>query len=325
MVNYFIMVVILNLNMATDKTHYIPNFTNGMTARKNPDLVLAGGKGVNVARALNSFMDDYLLMGFCSGYSGRFIMSLIKKEGLKSKIVYQNDYESRTCVSVIDKNGVSTDLNEEGAYISKSSQDKFFDAFKKALKKADVVSISGRTPYNIKSDFYRKLISEAKNNNKKIFVDLTDDSLRTCLQHGVNCVKINAKEFCDFSGMKISEKSIRKVFIKYKKNGLETLIVTDGHNPSLAINNKCFYRVLPPKIDDFISGVGAGDSFMAGFIYSQINNYDFEKALLTATAFASSDCKTLGAGIISKNDIRKYYAQVEVQTTEDRSQKTEGR
>ncbi|NLH39346.1 MAG: hexose kinase [Elusimicrobia bacterium] len=312
MVNYFIMVVIINLNMAIDKTLYIPNFTNGMTARKNPDLVLAGGKGVNVARALKSFMDDYLLMGFCSGYSGRFIMSLIKKEGLKSKIVYQNDYESRTCVSVIDKNGVSTDLNEEGAYISRSSQNKFFDAFKKTIEKADLVSISGRTPYNIKGEFYRKLISEVKKNNKKIFVDLTDESLKTCLEAGVNCVKINAKEFYDFSGMKISEDSIKKIFIKYKKNGLETLIVTNGPEPSLAINDNCFYEVLPPKIDDFVSGVGAGDSFMAGFIYSQINNYNFKKALSTATAFASSDCKTLGAGIISKNDIKKYYDQIRI-------------
>ena len=48
------MIVTVTLNAAIDRTLTVPNFQRGQRHRASSGLALAGGKGINVARALKT-------------------------------------------------------------------------------------------------------------------------------------------------------------------------------------------------------------------------------------------------------------------------------
>lgn len=304
------MVVIFNLNMTIDKTFIIPDFKKGFIYRLDPNVIRCGGKGANVARAFSRFDNNYLLMGFCCGYTGRLIIEYLKKERLNNLVIYQKEGESRICISVIDKYGVSTDINEEGPFITKNSMDRFLDKFKKFSKKITTLVVSGRTPRGVTISFFNEIFNILKSRNIDVYVDVTSNILLKFINFGCHTVKINAGEFMEISGCVNSEKSIFDFYKKYSKDGLRNIIVTDRSNKTIAVCDGKIFTVFPPVIKDLISEVGAGDSFMAGLVYAKTKGFDNIKSLKLATAFSSSDVLTPGAGSIIKADVIKYFKKV---------------
>lgn len=306
------MIVVFNLNMSIDKFFLIKKFQTGCTYRLNPIVSRCGGKGANVARVLANFTNDYLLMGFCCGNIGKLIIDLLNREKIRNEIIYQCKGESRICISIINRNGVSTDINEDGPVITNSSQNSFIKKFIEISNKCKHLIISGRTPIGVSYDFYKRVFDIAKKNDIKIHVDLTSNILLSCIKFGCDTVKINCKEFEEVSKTVFSKESVLNFYLKYKNYGLQNLIITNRNKNTLAICKDKFYKITPPKIDKVQSEIGAGDSFMAGFVYYKYLGADDILSLKMATAFASSDVLSFGAGSIDKSNIARFLKQVTI-------------
>ena len=308
------MVIVLNLNMAIDKTFYIDDFSTGKTFRKNADISIAGGKGVNVSRALKTLGIEYKLFGICMGFNGKLIIEKLKREKIENKIVYQKNGESRNCITVVNKKGLSTDINEEGERIKRKSYNLLLKSIIDEIPQSNGLCISGRSIKGIDENFYGKIVRAAKKKNLNVYLDITGRFLKKSVEAGADTVKINSSEFLEFSNKTNTLSNIEKTFNKYKKYGLKRFIVTDGPRDIIAVSDKEVVTLKPPVLYDFVSAVGAGDSFMAGLIYSDIQKFNFKESILFATACSISDCKTLGAGIIDKNlkDIIKISKRLDV-------------
>ena len=65
-------------------------------------------------------------------------------------------------------------------------------------------------------------------------------------------------------------------------------IATFGEDGSLAYDGKDFYKgeIVPAK--KVVNTVGAGDSFIAGFLYGILNKYEIPECLKTGAKIASS-------------------------------------
>lgn len=307
------MVVILNLNMTIDKIFSIADFAKGYTYRMNPDIVKSGGKGANVARAFSSVSDDYVLTGFCCGYTGKLIMKYLSDEGLKNSVVYQRDGESRICISVVDKYGISTDINEEGPFIKERTKKKYLKVFDKLTDSAKICVISGRTPAGISQSFYSDIFKITAEKKISVFADLTSPYAVFCLKNGCVALKINAQEFFEISGFRNTPVNVYNFYMKYEKKGLRYLIITDGSRKTVAVCNGRIYLVYPPEMKKIICSVGAGDSFMAGFVYATLKNMNIIDRLKIASAFSAADIISLGAGDVNKSDIDRYFKAVRVE------------
>ena len=80
-----------------------------------------------------------------------------------------------------------------------------------------------------------------------------------------------------------------KDFLKDKVDrGMKVAIATFGEEGSLAYDGKTFYRgeVVPAK--KVVNTVGAGDSFIAGFLYGILNKYEISECLKKGAKIASS-------------------------------------
>ncbi len=298
--------------MAIDKTAYVEKFNKGEIHRFKSALTMPGGKGVNVARALKTLKAPVEIMGFSGGFAGDWIERELGAEGLKPCLIKKLKGESRICYSVVEKSGCSTDFNEDGPAVEKKGASDFLRAYERKLASANMVSVSGRSVRGLPSGFYRALAKKAAFKKIPFFADLNGFPLMEILAGRPAGVKINNYEFEHTFKMPFSPSSMKKIFLKYKTEGMEFMIVTNRHMPFYCMSKEGFFEVLPPKLSSFKTPVGAGDSFMAALLKCRLDGRNIKDTLVFCAAAAACDCETLGAGIISMQGIKKYTPYVKI-------------
>jgi tagatose 6-phosphate kinase len=305
--------LIVNLNLAVDKTAFVPSFEKGRIFRLPDTVTLPGGKGVNVARALRSLGLDVPVAGFASGYNGRWIAGAMKKEGLATYIETHAGGESRVCYTVVDSAGRSTDLNEEGPRVPPASQARFLKRFAGLAGEFRVAAVCGRVSAGLKKGFYSSLVRSAAASGCFTMFDTSGPVLAEALASGAEGIKINRCEFEELSGAPYTPVRLHAFFKKHSPKGLKTLIVTDGAGHTHAASPFGLWRVTPPRLAaGFRSATGAGDSFMAGFLFGFLKGYDFERTLRLAAGAAASDCLSIGAGLIDRSQALAYAQKAKV-------------
>src|SRR5512133_1720831 len=101
------MIICITPNPAIDRTLLLHSLTVGDVHRAENVIVVAGGKGLNVARAIRTLGSEPLCMGFTGGHAGRLLADLAQKEGLNSLWTW-TDVETRTCTILVPANGEAT-------------------------------------------------------------------------------------------------------------------------------------------------------------------------------------------------------------------------
>ena len=108
------MIITVTLNAAIDKTLAVPNFQIGRRHRSSEQRTMAGGKGVNVARALKTLGQPVIATGLAGGATGTRVIEQLTAEAILCDFVRIGE-ESRTSTAVIDPtSGVQTEVNEIG-------------------------------------------------------------------------------------------------------------------------------------------------------------------------------------------------------------------
>lgn len=299
-------VLVVNVNLAIDKTVVVDDFIKGRVYRFPAVKTLAGGKGVNVSRALETFGLSSRIIGFIAGHNGRWIEESLDREGFDAVCVPFSPGESRLCYSIADrKSGLATDLNEEGFRIPVSAKNKFIKEFTRALAGADAVAFCGRIAPGLEKDFFVKLIEIAKRRGKPTAIDTSGAPLRAAFKAGPTLFKMNREEFREAFGEDLSEDSIARFFDKVSAKGTEYAVVTDGPNASYAVTPENLWKIYPPRIH-VVTPIGAGDSFMAGLIYGFCKGFSRQECARIAVGAAASDCLSLGAGIIDRRQCMDF-------------------
>ena len=146
------MIITVTLNAAIDKTLAVPNFRLGRRHRAVEQTAMAGGKGVNVARALHALGQPVIATGVAGGPTGTRIIEHLTEEGILNDFVRIRE-ESRTSTAVVDPtSGEQTEINEHGPHVTEGELELFVDKLLYLAKGAAVCvfvrqpAARGRTP-----------------------------------------------------------------------------------------------------------------------------------------------------------------------------------
>ena len=108
------MIVTVTLNAAIDRTLVVPNFQPGQRHRASVGFPSAGGKGINVARALKRLGAPVVCTGLAGGRTGTLLVEELTHEGILNDFV-RIGAESRTSIAVLDPTSNEyTEINEWG-------------------------------------------------------------------------------------------------------------------------------------------------------------------------------------------------------------------
>ena len=117
------MILTVTVNAAVDKTLTVANLQLGHRHRAQQGLVMAGGKGVNVARALKRLGEPVIATGLAGGHNGARILDEMTAEGILNDFV-----RIRGRVADVDRGrrpdlGVQTEVYEYGPEVIEEELD----------------------------------------------------------------------------------------------------------------------------------------------------------------------------------------------------------
>src|SRR5699024_6446143 len=225
----------------------------------------AGGKGINVAKILAQLDEEVAVSGFLGGNLGEFIRSEIGSLGINDFLV-DIAGEARNCIAVIHE-GQQTAILESGPTISESEEDECLKKFSAYVQKVEFVTVSGRLPKGLPTDFYVTLLEVAHTYNKPVLLDANGTLLKETLASGHKpyLIKPNGEEVADLLSKKsVNETQIAEALGSQLFANIPWVVVTLGADGAIVKHDQTIYRAQAPKITA-VNPVGSGDSVIAGF------------------------------------------------------------
>jgi len=293
------MIVTVTLNAAIDRTLTVPNFLLDQRHRASAGLTLAGGKGINVARALKRLGVPVVATGLAGGRTGTRVVEELTAEAILNDFVRIED-DSRTSTAVVDPTGNTyTEINEWGPEVTPDELDMLIEKLRYLSIGADFVVLSGSLPRAVDADFYGDLIRELNRRQVQTVLDAEGEPLRLGLEAEPFLVSPNQREAEALVGQEFYE---HQDFVY----ALEHIAELGARNVLITNESGCFarlregrktrrFRVLAPQVEP-VSAVGSGDVLLAGYVAAVLDKRSTEDALRSAVAAGAASTLELGAG-----------------------------
>jgi 1-phosphofructokinase family hexose kinase len=309
------MIVTVTLNAAIDRTLTVPNFLLGQRHRASAGLTLAGGKGINVGRALKRLGVPVVVTGLAGGRTGTRIVEELTGESILNDFVRIGD-ESRTSTAVVDPtSGSYTEINEWGPDVKPEELQMLLEKLHYLSRDADFVVIAGSLPRGVDAGFYAELIRDLNRRQVLTVLDSEGEPLRLGLEAEPFLVSPNQQEAEALVGQEFYEQQDFALALEHiAERGARTVLITNegGCFARLREGRKTRrYRALAPHVEP-VSVVGAGDVLLAGFIAAQLEGKAPEAALRDAVAAGTAATLELGAGRFDPRDAARLQADVDV-------------
>jgi 1-phosphofructokinase family hexose kinase len=308
-------IVTVTMNAAIDRTLTVPNFQRGQRHRASQGLTLAGGKGINIARALKQFGVPVVTTGLAGGLTGTRIVEELTNEAILNDFVRIED-ESRTSTAIVDPTGGSyTEVNEWGPAVQSDELEMLLEKLTYLSRGADYVVFAGSLPRGMDDAFYAEALRELNRRGARTVLDSEGEPLRLGAQAEPFLVSPNEREAEGLVGQEFHDDDD---FL----TGLEAIAELGARNVLITRESGCWallrsereknrYRALAPRVDP-VSAVGSGDVLLAGFIAARLGGRSDEEALRTAVAAGAASTLELGAGRFEPRESGRLVAGVAV-------------
>ena len=280
------MIYTVTFNPALDYIVNMDNLKLGETNRSTSEMILSGGKGINVSIVLKNLGFDNVALGFVAGFTGEEIENGTRKLGITTDFIHLKEGLSRINVKL--KASEETEVNGTGPIISENELNALYGKLEN-LKKDDILVLAGSVPNTLPQDIYEKIMEMLQDKGIKIVVDATKDLLLNVLKYKPFLIKPNNHELSEIFGLEIkTEQKIIDYAKKLQDKGARNVLVSRaGDGAILIAENGDIYKSPAPK-GKVVNSVGAGDSMVAGFIAGYLKNNNYEEAFKTGVASGSA-------------------------------------
>ncbi len=300
----------VTLNPAIDRTYYVKSFALNSVNRAVKVRNDVGGKGINVSGIASICGFKSIATGFVSGANGRYIEDSLRQMDVTTDFVHTMG-ETRVNTKIVDlENKNYTDINESGPAVTDTDIAELLKKCSKIAKESDVFYVGGSYPPNITPDIYRKLIKIGKDSNAITVLDADGEAFMEGLKAGPDIIKPNQTELETLIGRKI--KSVAEAVqatVEIVEKGIGTVLLTLGGNGAIAAGKSGVYRAYPAKVD-VKSTVGAGDSFLCGYIYGLSESRSMDNCLKYASSFAAAKIAREGTELPDIDSFKEAFQNI---------------
>ncbi len=296
--------VTLTLNPAYDVHCYTESFA---PHRENLVRLLsrdAGGKGINIARALLSVgvrSQNIVVVGEESRFD---FESRLSAEGLAC-IPISTAGGIRENITLSEKNAPETRISFPGFSASDGLIDKVREKLFKMELDDTAVTFSGRLPEGISHGKMMELLFDLKKKGARLVLDsraLTGDDI---IALSPWLIKPNEEEVASC----FADADVRLGARRMHEAGVENVMVSLGARGAILVCSDGEFELRAPKIE-VRSTVGAGDSSIAGFIFSSMKGMRGQELLRHAVAFGSAACLVDGTGAPKASEIERILKMI---------------
>jgi 1-phosphofructokinase/tagatose 6-phosphate kinase len=308
-------IVTVTLNAAIDRTLTVPNFQRGQRHRASAGLTLAGGKGINVARALKALGVPVVATGLAGGRNGTRIVEELTGEAILNDFV-RIEGESRTSTAVVDPaDGTYTEINEWGPAVRPEELEILLDKLRYLTQGAEVVVFAGSLPRDVANDFYAEAIRELGRRHVPAVLDCEGEPLRLGLEAEPFLVSPNQAEAEGVVGQELyDDDDFCLALDQIAEMGARNVIVTTETGCVALLREEREtrrFRAVAPRVEP-VSTVGSGDVLLAAYLAARHAGRPFAEALRGAVAAGAASTLEVGAGRFDPRQAGRLHAGVEV-------------
>ena len=297
------MIYTVTFNPSLDYIVSVSDFKLGLTNRTDSELLLPGGKGINVSTVLQNLGIANTALGFTAGFVGEEVRKEVEQLGVKAEFISLDEGVSRINLKLKSIDG--TEINGQGPKIPREAVDALMTQLDR-LGADDTLVLAGSIPASMPDDIYQKIMERLDGRNVRIVVDATKDLLLNVLGHHPFLIKPNNHELGDIFGVKLSEREEVVPYAKklQEKGAVNVLVSMAGKGAVLLAEDGNVYAAEAPK-GILKNGVGAGDSMVAGFLAGYGESGDYEHAFRMGLAAGSASA--FSEQLATKDEIEKVY------------------
>lgn len=329
------MITTVTFNPSLDYYVTVDHFRPGATNRTTSELLLPGGKGVNVSTVLSRLDVPNRAVFFSAGFVGEEITRRLSEEGIETVPIRVEKGNSRLNMKLrshtgpavgsaviksdeknkgINESGVlsetaeDTEINGMGPDIPKEKIEELMLLLEK-LENGDTLVLGGTIPGTLPATIYRDILERVSERKLRVVVDATKSLLLDTLDCHPFLIKPNHHELGELFGFEPDPKTVegRGEIIHYmmelQQKGAKNVLCSMGADGALLLTDGWDILVAPAFRGKVISAVGSGDSMVAGFLAGLEEKNDLEYALLMGSAAGSASA--FSEGLASGAAIRK--------------------
>jgi 1-phosphofructokinase family hexose kinase len=302
-------ILAISPNAAVDSYYLLPQLNVGAVNRAGHVLHTAGGKGNNLARAVNALGGRVLSLGIVGGHAGQFIIDELRREGIPADMVRTEDESRRSSTLITEGQMQTTVILDAGSLLEPGAGSRLEQKILGYADQAPYMVLTGSLPPSLPSSYYAGIVSQVKSfSGPDVCLDCSGEPLRLAVDQGVQVIKVNVKEFqaSFLCGETWNPSSALEIFASLREKGLKLLVVTDGPRGAFVFSSGGPpFRVFT-KVDRWVSTAGAGDTFMAGLLLGLGGGFTLEESARYASAAAAAQLLQVVCGSLVLDDLERF-------------------
>ncbi|MGZ4912763.1 MAG: 1-phosphofructokinase [Halobacteriota archaeon] len=277
------MIYTITLNPALDRILTVESIEYDNPNRVNGDERYAGGKGIDVSKALTRLGVENKALGFAGGFTGLELEGCLLNLGVNCEFI-RISAETRTNVFINEvARNRQISFNLRGPFVQSFELMQMIDKIN-GLKDAQYVILSGSVPAGVNPIIYRKIIEIAKTKGATVVLDSDNEPFRAGLRAKPRIIKPNVHELERLMERELNDLSaITSAAQAIHETGIEIVLVSMGPKGMLLVTEGERWVAVPPEVT-VINTIGAGDSAVAGFVHGLTLGESYSNALKRSAA-----------------------------------------
>jgi 1-phosphofructokinase len=299
-------IVTLTLNPSVDRTVEVDALVRGAVLRATSATVDAGGKGVNISRALAANGHPTRAVLISGGAEGAQLAGLLSPLGIEVVNVPVRG-AVRANVSIVEPDGTVTKINEPGPVLSPAEVRSMTAAILEAAAGAAWVAASGSLPPGVDNGFYGHLIEQLAATGTRVALDTSGEAFQLALPAQPDLVKPNCEELAEAVGAAITTVGdVVDAAERLREKGARAVLASLGADGAVLVDASGARhgeaRVATPR-----SAVGAGDALLAGFLAGGGKG---RPSLIQALAWGAAATRLPGSRMPSTSEIDLHTVHI---------------
>ena len=297
------MIYTVTFNPSLDYIVSIDDFQLGKTNRTIKELMLPGGKGLNVSTVLQNLGIENTALGFTAGFVGEELKRLAKESGYHCDFIEVKKGTSRINVKLKDFDG--TEINGMGPVIDEEAL-KVFSEKMNHVKEGDTVVLAGSIPASMPKNIYSEILKMCEGRGIRFVVDASGELLKNVLPYEPFLIKPNNHELGELFGVTLKTKEeVVPYAKKLQAMGAGNVLVSMAGEGAVLVDEKGNVHQLDAPKGTLVNAVGAGDSMVAGFLAGLEEKGDYAHAFRMAVAAGSASA--FSELLATKEEIENLY------------------
>ncbi|NNF53532.1 MAG: 1-phosphofructokinase family hexose kinase [Acidimicrobiales bacterium] len=280
------MITTLTPNPSIDRTVAIDALIPGAVIRSAMATVEAGGKGVNVARALVANGHEARALFPSGGPTGELFARMLA--GVPTEIL-NTGVDIRTNISLIESDGRTTKINEPGHPLNEAQVEALLEVSQQHALSSSWFAACGSLPPGAPADFYARLAERLAGGTANLVVDTSGPPLSAMV--GVKCslLKPNRSELAEVTGKTVETMADAIAAAQHLRSaGITAVLVSLGSDGAVLVDQDGALHGVA-STTEVRNTVGAGDALLSGFL---AGGGDGEAALREGLAWARATVRS---------------------------------